>query len=59
MALLMAKVDPATIHLVGRQRNDTMLRYLHTISKSFTEVLDARMFHNSTYALIPNMHVGN
>ena len=56
MALLTKKVDLDTIHLVGRQRSETMLRYTHMTSKSFTEGLDVKMFHKGDYTLIPPVH---
>ena len=59
VALLMARVDPYTIHLVGRWRSDTILRYLHTRAKSFNEGLSAKMFEHSAYTLIPPTHDGN
>ena len=59
MALLMARVDPDTIHLVGRWRSDTMLRHLHTTEKSFSEGLSAKMFEHGAYALILSEHAGN
>ena len=59
MDLLMAWVDPYTIRLVGRWWSDTMLRYLHTTAKSFTEGLWAKMFKHGAYALIPPAHAGN
>ena len=59
MALLMAWVDPYTIHLVGRWRSDMMLRYLHTTAKSFTEGLFSKMFQNGTYVLILPAHSSN
>ena len=39
MALLMARVDPDTIRLLGRWRSDTTLHYLQTTEKIFTEGL--------------------
>ena len=36
MALIMAQVDPDNIRMVGRWQRNTMLRYLHTTTKSFT-----------------------
>ena len=59
MALLMAQVDPDTIHLVGWWRSDTMLHYLHTTAKTFTKGLSAKIFKHGTYALIPPAHSGN
>ena len=59
MAFIMAQVDPDTIQLMGRWRSDTILRYLHTTEKSFTEVLSAKMFEHGAYTLIPPDHTGN
>ena len=59
MALLMARVDSDTIRLVGRWRGNTMLCYLHTTEKSFTEGLSANMFEHGTYAIITPEHVEN
>ena len=59
MELLIAQVEPDTIRLVGRWRINTLLRYLHTTAKSFTEGLAAKMFEHSTYTLIPPAHSGN
>ena len=59
MALLMERVDPDTIRLVGRWRSDTMLRYLHTAANNFTEGLSSKMFEHDAYALIPPAHAGN
>ena len=52
MDLFMARLDPDTIHLVGRWRSDTMLRYLHTTANSFTEGLSAKFFEHDAYVLI-------
>ena len=35
VALLVARVDLDTIHLVGRWRSNMILSYLHTMTKSF------------------------
>ena len=59
MNLLMVRVDPETIRLVGRWRSNTMLRYLHTMENSFTKGLLAKMSEHGTYALIPPAHAGN
>ena len=59
MALLMAGVDPDTIRLVGRRRSDTMLCYLHTPEKHFTEGLSDNMFQHVAYTVIPPSHAGN
>ena len=52
----MAQVDPDTTRLVGRWHIDTMLRYLHTTAKSFTDVLTIQMFHYRNYVLILPAH---
>ena len=59
MDILMVRVDPYTIRMVGRWRSDTILRYLHTTANSFTEGLLAKMFKHGTYALIPPPHTSN
>ena len=41
MALLMERVDPYIIGLVGRWRRNTMLCYLHKTANIFTESLSA------------------
>ena len=56
MALLMAQVDPDTICMVGRWRSNTMLRYLHTTAKRFTEGIDAIFFSTAPARLsLPRM----
>ena len=59
MALLMSQVDPDTIRLVGRWRSDTVLRYLHMTTKTFTEVVAIKKFEHDTYAPIPPEHAVN
>ena len=59
VALLMEQVDPDTIRLVGRWWRDTIIRYLHTTAKSFTEGLLVKMFEHGAYELIPPTHAGN
>ena len=39
VVIFMVRVDPDTIHLVGRWWSDTIIRYLHTMAKSFTKGL--------------------
>ena len=56
IALLMARVNPDTIRIIGRWRSDTMLHYLHTTSNSVTYGLAVRMFQYSDYALILIAH---
>ena len=53
MALLMAKVNPDTIRLVGRWQSNIILCCLHTTAESFTEGLAIRIFQHVNYALIP------
>ena len=59
MALLMSRVEPDTIRLVRSWQRDTMLRYLHTTVKSFTEGLSEKMFKHGTYSFILPAHVAN
>ena len=59
MAILIARVEPYTIRLVGRWRSNTIIHYLHKTAKSFTEGLLVKMFEHGTYALIPPTHAGN
>ena len=54
--ILTSRFDPETIWIIGRWRSDTMLRYLHTTYKSFTDGLVVRMFQYDDYALIPPVH---
>ena len=56
MVLLTAQVKPDKIRLVGRWQSYTMLRYLHTTSKVFTDSLAIRMFQYGNYALISPEH---
>jgi len=53
MALLLAKVDPDLIRLVGWWRSDVIMCYLHTTAKSFNQGIAARMVSHGNYALIP------
>ena len=59
MARLMARVDPYTIRLVRIWQSDTMLHYLHTTAKSFTEGLLSEMFQHGTYVLVLSVHSSN
>ena len=59
MDLLMARVDPDTIRVVGRWRSDMILLYLHTTENSVTKGLLTNMFKHGAYALIPPTHSGN
>ena len=56
MTLLMARVDPDTIRLIGRWRSDTIIRYIHTNSKTFTYGLAIRIFRYDNYVLIPPVY---
>ena len=59
MSLLMAQVEPDTIHLVSRWRSDKIPFYLHTTANSFTEGLSANIIENGAYVLIPPAHAVN
>ena len=59
VALLMARVDPYTICLVGRWQSNTIILYLHTTENSFTKGLSANMFEHGAYALILPTCAGN
>ena len=59
MALLMARVDPDTIRLVGRWRSNMMLCYVNTTENILTKGLSVKMFKHGAYALIPTDHAGN
>ena len=59
MDLLMARVNPDTIRLVGRWWSNTMIHYLHKTAKSFTDGLSANIYEHGTYALIMPAHAGN
>ena len=56
MALLTALVNPDMIRLVRGWQRNTMLRYLHTTSKKFTDGLVVCMFQYGDYALILPAH---
>ena len=56
MALLTSRIDPDMIRLIRGWQRDTMLRYLHTASKSFTGGLAVRMFQYGDYMIIPSAH---
>ena len=56
MALLMARVNTDKIRLVGRWRSDVLLRYLHTMTQTFTDGLPSRMVQHRDYVLIPPAH---
>ena len=53
-ALLLARVDPDIIRLIGRWRSDEMLRYLHVQAQPLMKTYAQQMLHAGTYALIPN-----
>ena len=55
--LLLPKVDPDTIRLMGRWRSNRMICYLHTTKKNFTYGLSVHMLQHGNYVLIPPMHV--
>ena len=56
MEFLTACVDPDTIWFISKWWSDTMFRYLHTTSESFTDSFDVRMFRYINYALILPAH---
>ena len=56
MALLTACIDLDTIRIIGRWRSYTIIRYLHTTSKKFTDDLAVCMFQYGNYALILSEH---
>ena len=56
MGLLTESVDSDMIRLIGRWQSDTMLRYLHTTSKRFTDGLAVHLFEYGDYALILSEH---
>ncbi len=53
-ALLLARVDPDVIRLIGRWRLDEMLWYLHVQAYPLMRDYSQRMLSTGTYALIPN-----
>ena len=56
-ALLIGKVDPDVIRLIGRWRSDEMLRYLHVQAAPLMSDYARRMLHAGDYSLIPNQLV--
>ena len=52
MELLLRHIDAYTIYLVGICSNDTMMRYLHTTARRFTQELELHMVAHDNYALI-------
>ena len=53
-ALLLARVDPDVIRLIGRWRSDEMLRYLHVQAYPLMRDYAQRMLYAGSYTLIPN-----
>jgi hypothetical protein len=53
MALLLGKVDYATIQLIGRWRSDQILRYLHVSARPIMQGHASLMTENSTYRQFP------
>ena len=51
MDLLMDRVEPDTIRMVGRWQSDMILRYLNTTENSFTKVLLAKIFEHDAYSM--------
>lgn len=56
-ALLLAKIDPDIIRLIGRWRSDEMLRYLHVQAAPLMAQYSRRMLDAGNYTLIPNQTV--
>jgi hypothetical protein len=56
-ALLLARVDPDVIRLIGRWRSDEMLRYLHVQAYSLMKDYSRLMLSSGDYTLIPNQLV--
>ena len=56
-ALLLARVDPDIISLIGRWRSDEMLRYLHVQAAPLMADYSKRMIAAGTYNLIPGQEV--
>ena len=54
MALLLARVDPDIIRLIGQWRSDEMLHYLHVQAQPLMKTYAQQMLNAGTYALIPN-----
>jgi hypothetical protein len=53
-ALLLARVDPDVIRLIGRWRSEEMLRYLHVQAYPLMRDYSQHMLSAGTYTLIPN-----
>ena len=56
MALLVSKVDPDIIQLLGRWRSDEMFRYLHLTAEPIMKHFAKRML-TADYTLAPHQHV--
>ena len=52
MALLVAKVDPTIIQILGRWRSDEMFRYLHLTAEPTMKQFSKKMLH-ADYTLAP------
>jgi hypothetical protein len=53
MALLLGKVDYATIQLIGRWRSDQILRYLHVSARPIMQCHASLMTQNGDYRQFP------
>mgnify|MGYP000285070400 CR=1 FL=1 len=53
MALLLGKVDYATIQLIGRWRSDQILRYLHVSARPIMQCHARIMTENSAFRQFP------
>ena len=56
-ALLLSRVDPDVIRLIGRWRLDEMLRYLHVQAYPLMKDYARQMLTSGQYTLIPNQLV--
>ena len=56
-ALLLARIDPDVIRLIGRWRSDEMLRYLHVQAAPLMQDYARKMLLAGSYTLIPNQLV--
>ena len=57
MSLLLARVDPDLICLIGRWRSDEMLRYLHLQAQPVMQNFARRMLQSGVYTLLPGQDV--
>jgi hypothetical protein len=57
MSLLLARVDPDLIRLIGRWRSDEMLRYLHLQAQPVMQNFARRMLQGGVYTLLPGQDV--